>query len=80
MESEKSYEIYKTLKLSIRPIIKNPNILKLVPDHLKTKMMCKDAVREFLIDTNYKKCVRSYSKNWRNFGIYFSPLWELKPV
>ena len=31
--------------------MKNPEILKLVPDHLKTKKMCKHAVRKltFLI-------------------------------
>ena len=36
MESDKCYEICKTLELSIKAILKNSNILKLVTDHLNT--------------------------------------------
>ena len=39
------------LKISIGAIIKDPKMLKLVPDHLKTNKMCKHAVKklQFLI-------------------------------
>ena len=30
-------DIYKSLNISIGAVTKNPKILKLVPDHLKTK-------------------------------------------
>ena len=39
---------YKTLKISIGAIIKNWKMLKLVPDHLKTKTMRKNAVKKLL--------------------------------
>ena len=37
VDSESSMEIYKFEKISIGAVIKNPEILKFVPDHLKTK-------------------------------------------
>ena len=37
---------YKNLKISIGVIIKNQEMLKLVPDHLKTKSMCKNPARK----------------------------------
>ena len=36
----------KSLKVSIEAIIKNPEMLMFVSDHLKTKMMCKHAVKK----------------------------------
>ena len=39
-------DIYKSLNISIVTIIKNPEMLKFVPDHLKTKSMCKHAVKK----------------------------------
>ena len=38
-------------EISIGAIIKNPEMLRFAPDHLKTKNMCKDAVKKlpFLI-------------------------------
>ena len=33
---------YKSLKISIREIIKNPEMLNFVPDHLKTKRSSPD--------------------------------------
>ena len=30
-------DVYKYLNINIGTVIKNPNMLKLVPDHLKTK-------------------------------------------
>ena len=36
----------KTLKISIWRIIKNPEMLRFVADHLKTEQMCQDAVKK----------------------------------
>ena len=41
-----SVDIYKSLNINIGKIMKNPEILKFVPDHLKTKKMCKHAVKK----------------------------------
>ena len=35
----------KSLNISIGAVMKNPEILKFVLDHLKTKKMCKHAVK-----------------------------------
>ena len=44
-------DIYKSVKISIGTVMKNPEMLKFVPDHLKTKKMCKHSVEKlpFLI-------------------------------
>ena len=39
-------DIYKSLNINIRTVMKNPEILKFVPDHLRTKRMCKLAVKK----------------------------------
>ena len=39
-------DIYKSLNISIRTVIKNPEMLKFVPDHLKIKKMCQQAVKK----------------------------------
>ena len=36
----------KTLKICIGTIIKNSEILRFVPDHFKTKKMCKNAAKK----------------------------------
>ena len=36
----------KTLKISIGAIKNNPEVLKFVPYHVKTKKMCKNAVKK----------------------------------
>ena len=36
----------KSPKISIGPIMKNPEMLKFIPDHLKTKKNCKHAVKK----------------------------------
>ena len=33
--------------------MRNPEMLNLVPDHLKTKKMCKDAVKKLLFIIRY---------------------------
>ena len=35
-----SMDVYKSIKISIRTVMKNPKMSKLVSDHLKTKKMC----------------------------------------
>ena len=37
--------VFNSLNTSIVTVIKNPETLVFVPDHLKTKKMCKDAVK-----------------------------------
>ena len=37
-------DVYKSLNIGIVTVIKNPEMLKCVPDHLKTKKMCKHAM------------------------------------
>ena len=39
-------DIYEFLNISIGIVMKNPGMLKLVPYHLKTKNMCKYAVKK----------------------------------
>ena len=38
--------VYKSLNIIIVTVMKNPEMLKFVPDHLKTKRMCKHAVKQ----------------------------------
>ena len=51
VDSEYSTKDYKTPKISIAAIMKNSEMLKFVPNHLKSKKLCKDAVKKlpFLI-------------------------------
>ena len=35
-----SMDVYKSLNTNTGIVMKNPEMLKLVPDHLKTKKMC----------------------------------------
>ena len=39
-------DIYKPLNINIGTVMKNPGMLTFVPDHLKTKKMCKHAVKK----------------------------------
>ena len=48
VDSDNSPDNYKTLKISIGSIIKNPKMLKFVPDYLKVKKTCKNAVKRLL--------------------------------
>ena len=42
-------DIYKSLYISIGALMKNPEIVTFVPDHLKTKRLCKYPVKNYLI-------------------------------
>ena len=46
VESEYSQNNYKSLEISIRVMIENPKRLRFVPDHLKTRRMCKHAAKK----------------------------------
>ena len=46
VNSEYSMGIYKSAKISIGTVIRNPEMLKFVPDHLKIKKMCKNKVKK----------------------------------
>ena len=48
LDSDNNFKNYKTLEIIIGTIIKNSEILKFVPDYLRTKRMCKNAVRKLL--------------------------------
>ena len=48
-DSKFSTDDYKSPKNSIRTVMKNPEILKFIPDHLKTKKMCKNPVKNYLL-------------------------------
>ena len=54
-------DIYKFLNISIRTVMKNPEMWKFVPYYLKTKKMCKHAVTKLLyllryVPNNIKLC------------------------
>lgn len=49
VDSENNHNNFKTLKLSIETIIKNTEMLKFVPHHLKTKKSCKNAGKKLLL-------------------------------
>ena len=46
-------EICKSVKISIGTVIKNPEMLKFVPDYLKTKKICKCTVKKLLFVIRY---------------------------
>ena len=46
VESEYSTNNYMSLKISIGAIMKNPEMLRLVPNHFKIKKMCKHKVKK----------------------------------
>ena len=39
-------DIIKSLNINVGTVMKNPEMLKFVPDHLKTKKLCKHAVKK----------------------------------
>ena len=46
-------DIHKSLNISIGTALKNPEMLKFVPDHLATKKMCKRTVKKLLYLLRY---------------------------
>ena len=51
--SKYSSDKYKTLEISIGAIIKYLEMLRFVPDHLKTKIMCNNAVKKLPFTIKY---------------------------
>ena len=47
VDSEHNMDIYKSVKRSIGTVMRNLDMLKFVPYHLKTKKMCKHAVNNY---------------------------------
>ena len=67
VDSEYNKDIYKSVKVSIGTVMRNLEMLKFVPDHLKSKKMCKHAFNillrnyhlqldMFLINIRLNKC------------------------
>ena len=57
VDSEYSMNIYKTLKKSIGTVMRNPEMLKIVTDHLKTKKMCNYVVKKLPFQLRPNKCL-----------------------
>ena len=64
VDNEYNTDIYISVKIIIGTVMKNSEILKFVPDHLKTKKKFKNVVKNyhlqenmFLIDIQLNKCV-----------------------
>ena len=49
IDSEYSTNIYKSSNISIGTAMRNPEMLKFVTDHLKTKKMCKHEVKKITL-------------------------------
>ena len=49
VDSEYSMDIYKSVEISIGTVMINLKMLKFVPDHLKTKKICKHAFKKYHI-------------------------------
>ena len=46
-------DIYKSLNINIGIVMKNPEMLRFVPDHLKTKKRCKHAIKKLPYPLRY---------------------------
>ena len=53
VDSEYNMDIYKSVRISIATVMKNREMLKFVPDHLKNKKMCKNAVTKLPLGIRY---------------------------
>ena len=53
VDSEYSADSYKSLKVNIGTITKSPQMIRFVPDHLKTKKRYKNAVEKPPCVTRY---------------------------
>ena len=48
LDSEYNMDIYKSLQASIGAVIRTPEMLKFVPNHLKTKKCVKTPLKNYL--------------------------------
>ena len=46
-------DIYISVEIIVGIVMRNPKVLKFVPDHLKAKRMCKHAVKKLLFLIRY---------------------------
>ena len=46
VDREYNIDTYNSAKISIGTLIRNPEMLNFILDHLKTKKMCKDSVKK----------------------------------
>ena len=53
IDSKYSMDIYKSARISIATVMKNREMLKFVPDHLKNKKMRKNAVTKLPLGIRY---------------------------
>ena len=53
VDSERSPKNYKILEISVEAIIKVEEMLRFVPDHIKTKNMCKNTVKKLPLIIRY---------------------------
>ena len=52
-DSECSMDVFKSVKISIGTVMKNPEMLKYVPNHIKTKRLCENAVKKLPLLMRY---------------------------
>ena len=52
-DSECSMDVFKSVKISIGTVMKNPEMLKYVPNHIKTKRLCENAVKKLPLVMRY---------------------------
>ena len=50
VDSEYSIDTYKSIKICIGTTMRNLEMLKLIPDHLKIKQICNEAVLKLIPD------------------------------
>ena len=53
IDSKYSMDIYKSTKVSIETVMKNPELIKFVPDHFQTKKLCKHPVKKLPFQLRY---------------------------
>ena len=46
VDSEYNMNVFKSVKIRIGTVMRNPEMLEFVPNHLRTKKMCKHAVKK----------------------------------
>ena len=54
VDGKYSIGIYKSVKINIGTVMKNPEMLKFIPDHLKIKKMCKCVSMQLKITSSNK--------------------------
>ena len=53
VDSEYNMDIYNSEKICIGAVMRNPEMLKFVPDHLEARKMCKNAVKKLPFAIRY---------------------------